>query len=121
MHVFLKLLFLVVSAVTVMLFACPEAGCNLSFSSTRGLNQHRQQCIYAQDESLPLSGTDALAILNERRAKKRRRINPPELPEDSQMSVAAGSSNIGHEVRSIFYVFVHQNPMFYKFRNHPPA
>ncbi|KAF8952927.1 hypothetical protein BDZ97DRAFT_2083025 [Flammula alnicola] len=76
-----------------MLFPCPEPGCDLSFSSARGLNQHRQKCAYAQDDSLPLGGANALARLNEKRARKRQRLNPPDPPGDPEAG-PAGPSDI---------------------------
>ncbi|KDR69150.1 hypothetical protein GALMADRAFT_230924 [Galerina marginata CBS 339.88] len=88
-----KLFFLAVFF--VMLFSCPENGCSLSFPSTRGLNQHRQQCPFAQDEAVPLSSADALARLNEKRARKRRRLNPPEPPDLPEET--AGPSGLGNE------------------------
>jgi len=107
-HTFIKLLFLAVLA--VMLFTCPESGCNLSFTSARGLNQHRQQCIYAQDESLTLGGASALARLNEKRAKKRQRLNPPDPQGEPEM---AGPSNLSHEVSFIFYNSIPQTLTYF--------
>ena len=93
-HTIFKLFFLLV--LVVMLFPCPENGCTVSFSSMRGLNQHRQQCPFAQDESVPLSGTNALAHLNEKRARKRQRLNPPELPDPPEET--AGPSGLSADV-----------------------
>lgn len=62
----------------------------------RGLNQHRQQCPFAQDESVPLSGTNALARLNEKRARKRQRLNPPDPPDPPEET--PGPSGLSAEV-----------------------
>lgn len=100
-------LFFIAAFLVMVNFTCPEVGCKASFPTIRGLNQHRQSCIYSQDDSSFLDGDAALARLNEKRARKRQKLNPPdENQASSSTSVehsGLGMSQVDLFICSLFY------------------
>ena len=65
----------------VIMFDCPELGCDQIFSSERGLAMHRHFCTFA-DEGIGISASEALKRLEEKRTRKRRKIHQLEVPEE---------------------------------------